>query len=123
MTSSPRNHIFLASLLTIVMELALLPTASDHERLRASYHAPNPFLKLLENIKVILGPSSGLDSQHINPDDLVTLMEDYVSDPADWLQYAWSDPSRAYTRNLVDDGNGKMNLVISSYPHRNKRTC
>jgi cysteine dioxygenase len=36
------------------------------------------------------------------------LMESYSSNADDWEQYAMFDHSRAYTRNLVDDGNGKV---------------
>ncbi|NXR99833.1 CDO1 dioxygenase, partial [Oxylabes madagascariensis] len=39
------------------------------------------------------------------------LMESYESNPEEWLQYAKFDQYR-YTRNLVDNGNGKFNLMI-----------
>jgi hypothetical protein len=38
-------------------------------------------------------------------------MSDYTSSESDWATYAFSDLSRGYTRNLVDEGNGKSNLV------------
>ncbi|KAJ3116769.1 Cysteine dioxygenase [Phlyctochytrium bullatum] len=45
------------------------------------------------------------------------LMESYASNPQDWAQYAHFDPSgRKYTRNLVDDGNGKFNLMVLCWP-------
>lgn len=38
-------------------------------------------------------------------------MEEYISNEKDWDKYAFPDFSRGYTRNLVDEGNGKSNLV------------
>ena len=47
----------------------------------------------------------------MDPADIQRLMERYTSDPEQWSKYALGDASRAYTRNLVDEGNGKSNLV------------
>ncbi|VDI19929.1 cysteine dioxygenase [Mytilus galloprovincialis] len=38
-------------------------------------------------------------------------MNMYKSNPKDWKKFAKFDPHR-YTRNLVDEGNGKFNLMI-----------
>ncbi|KAJ2775829.1 hypothetical protein H4R18_005920 [Coemansia javaensis] len=40
------------------------------------------------------------------------LMRSYVSQSQDWAQYAVYHEGTRYTRNLVDDGNGKYNLLI-----------
>jgi hypothetical protein len=53
----------------------------------------------------------GLDSQEIDVSRICKLMEAYVSKSDDWQKYAHFDPFR-YTRNLVDDGNGRFNLLI-----------
>ena len=45
---------------------------------------------------------------------LTKIMETYKSNAQDWKEYALFDPSR-YTRNLVDDGNGKYNLIIQCW--------
>ncbi|XP_059847627.1 cysteine dioxygenase type 1-like isoform X2 [Hypanus sabinus] len=50
-------------------------------------------------------------SDKVNVEDLRELMESYKSNPADWRKYAKFDSHR-YTRNLVDEGNGKFNLLI-----------
>ena len=39
------------------------------------------------------------------------MMRSYTSKESEWEQYALLDPSKHYTRNLVDEGNGKSNLV------------
>jgi len=69
------------------------------------------FQQLIVDIKKILGPSSGITSEDVDPKILQNLMQDYTSDESEWRDYAFPDPSRTYTRNLVDEGNGKSNLV------------
>ena len=70
------------------------------------------FETLVEDIRSVLGPSSGIDSDDVDVNDLMSLMRSYSSHEGDWKEYALGDPSRAYTRNLVDEGNGKANLLI-----------
>lgn len=71
----------------------------------------NPLEKLISELSRILGPSSGLDSSDVDVKELQELMEVYASTEKDWAKYAFEDLSRGYTRNLVDEGNGKSNLV------------
>ncbi|KAI9931865.1 hypothetical protein ASPWEDRAFT_37234 [Aspergillus wentii DTO 134E9] len=76
---------------------------------------PSPsdaFQKLVLDLSAALGPSSGLDSADVDPNDIQRLMEKYVSNSDEWSQFALGDPSRTYTRNLIDEGNGKSNLLI-----------
>ena len=72
----------------------------------------DPFHSLVKALSDVLGPSSGIDSMEVDPNDLVNLMSIYTSKDEHWQQYAFADPSRNYTRNLVDEGNGKSNLLI-----------
>lgn len=69
------------------------------------------FEKLVRDLSAALGPSSGLDSEDVDPINIQRLMEKYVSNSAEWGPYALGDSSRSYTRNLIDEGNGKSNLV------------
>ena len=69
------------------------------------------FHGLVRDLSAILGPSSGINSADIDPENLRRLMEAYISEKIEWMPYALGDPSRSYTRNLVDKGNGKSNLV------------
>lgn len=73
----------------------------------------DPFHRLVSELSRILGPSSGLNSSDVDVTELRKLMEDYSSNESDWSKYALADYSRGYTRNLVDEGNGKSNLVRS----------
>lgn len=87
---------------------ALSPAASDD----LDYPSKsNSFEELVQSLKDTLGPSSGLTSDDIDVGDLMNAMEQYVSDNSEWGPYAMGDASRGYTRNLVDEGNGKSNLV------------
>ncbi|KAJ5163454.1 uncharacterized protein N7500_005284 [Penicillium coprophilum] len=70
------------------------------------------FEKLVEDLSSALGPSSGLDSSDVDPMEIQLLMEKYVSNSDEWAPYALGDASRTYTRNLIDEGNGKSNLLI-----------
>jgi len=49
----------------------------------------------------------------VNVEEVEELMKAYKSDPKDWKKYAKFDRYK-YTRNLVHEGNGKFNLVIST---------
>lgn len=68
------------------------------------------FHTLVQDLSRVLGPSSGIDSEDVDPAELQALMERYTSTPSEWQKYALGDYSRNYTRNLVDKGNGKSNL-------------
>ncbi|KAE9416221.1 hypothetical protein Angca_002723 [Angiostrongylus cantonensis] len=48
---------------------------------------------------------------HVDVNEVIMLMESYKSNPADWRSYAVFDEHK-YTRNLVDIGNGKYNLMV-----------
>lgn len=47
----------------------------------------------------------------VNVDDVQCAMESYIPVYTEWSKYAHFDPHR-YTRNLVDTGNGKFNLIL-----------
>lgn len=51
------------------------------------------------------------DSDSVNVEYVKALMYSYKSNPQDWKPYAKFDEFR-YTRNLVDTGNGKYNLIL-----------
>jgi cysteine dioxygenase len=86
-------------------------TAAGNTRLSLT-NPLDPFHILVKQLSDVLGPSSGIDSAEIDPNDLIKLMASYTSLESEWKQYAFPDPSRNYTRNLVDEGNGKSNLLI-----------
>lgn len=67
---------------------------------------------LVHTLNEKLGPCSGIDSDDVNANELQQLMRDYMSDESEWAKYFFPSSSVPYTRNLVDKGNGKCNLLI-----------
>ncbi|KAK8724751.1 hypothetical protein OTU49_010901 [Cherax quadricarinatus] len=51
------------------------------------------------------------ESDHVNVDYVRNIMASYKSNPIEWKKYAKFDRYR-YTRNLIDEGNGKFNLML-----------
>lgn len=70
------------------------------------------FEALVQSLKQALGPSSGLTSDDVDVNHLTRLMADYDANDEGWMPYNFGDASRGYTRNLVDEGNGKSNLLL-----------
>lgn len=87
-----------------------------HEPARFTPEASDLFHGLVKDIKDILGPSSGINSADVDDKELRSVMEDYLSNEKEWEKYALADGSRPYTRNLVDKGNGKSNIVSKLEP-------
>lgn len=73
---------------------------------------PNAFQRLVADLTTMLGPCSGLDSAEVDLHMIMKAMEGYRSDVEHWAQYAFEDSNKALTRNLVDEGNGKSNLLV-----------
>ncbi|GAB1732273.1 hypothetical protein NU195Hw_g93t1 [Hortaea werneckii] len=85
---------------------------SIHDSARGTPEPANNFDRLVQSINTILGPCNGIDSAGIDVEELKTAMRDYPSVEQEWEKFAFADYSRGYTRNLVDYGNGKSNLLI-----------
>jgi hypothetical protein len=83
----------------------------------------NRFDELVLALKEALGPCSGLTSDDVDVAHLTRLMRDYASEPREWARFAMGDVSRGYTRNLVDEGNGKSNLVGWTPVRNSGRFC
>lgn len=90
--------------------------APSHHDLRPQL-TPDQFEDLVLALKEALGPSSGLDSADVDVHSLMGLLRVYDTKEKGWVPYAMADPNLAYTRNLVDEGNGKSNLVSKHSTH------
>ncbi|KAG0339687.1 Cysteine dioxygenase [Podila humilis] len=75
---------------------------------------PKDLDDLVRLLHIELG-TNGLACAGVDVERVKTLMSNYISNKTDWEKYALFDKSR-YTRNLVDDGNGKFNLMILAWP-------
>ncbi|KAK3577380.1 hypothetical protein CHS0354_008478 [Potamilus streckersoni] len=71
----------------------------------ASIRVPETLTDLILELNKIFA----LDS--VNVEYVQTLMTMYKSNPKEWRKFAKFDQHR-YTRNLVDEGNGKFNLML-----------
>ncbi|EXV04990.1 cysteine dioxygenase type I [Metarhizium robertsii] len=85
---------------------------SVNSKSAATFPQADKFEELVLAMKKVLGPSSGLTSDDVDVGSLTDLMINYDSNPIEWSKYAYGDASRGYTRNLVDEGNGKSNLLV-----------
>ncbi|KAG8425436.1 hypothetical protein J3458_002134 [Metarhizium acridum] len=85
---------------------------SINSKSAATFPQVDKFEELVLAMKKVLGPSSGLTSDDVDVGSLTDLMINYDSNPMEWSKYAYGDASRGYTRNLVDEGNGKSNLLV-----------
>lgn len=91
-----------------------MPSTIEVEVLESPTRPTNPldaFHRLVQDLSNVLGSSSGLDSKDVDLESLQELMRNYCSNESEWKRYAMKDPSLTFTRNLVDRGNGKSNLV------------
>ncbi|XP_071867410.1 cysteine dioxygenase type 1 [Bombus fervidus] len=61
--------------------------------------------------ELIDGLHEAFETDYVNIDRVQYLMASYRSNSAEWKKYAKFDRYR-YTRNLVDEGNGRFNLMI-----------
>ncbi|GJQ81082.1 hypothetical protein Trydic_g21887 [Trypoxylus dichotomus] len=61
--------------------------------------------ELIEKLRMVF------ESDSVNIEYVYALMTSYKSKPSDWKKFAKFDRYR-YTRNLVDSGNGKYNLMV-----------
>ena len=86
-----------------------LISTSSHYVLPETSLEPRTMDHLVEQLNAEMGPSNGLEDVDVSR--IIRLMESYCSNSVDWERYAFFDPYR-YTRNFVDDGNGKYNLMV-----------
>ena len=75
------------------------------------------FDQLIKAIGDALGPTSGLDCEEVDHQELISLMEQYQSNEQEWSPFALADQSRKYTRNLVADTNHKSNILVVVWVH------
>lgn len=95
------------------MAVALIatPAAQPSFHNRPQQDKLDSFDDLVVALKEALGPSSGLDSSDVDLNALMENLREYDAGERGWVPYAMADPEMNYTRNLVDEGNGKSNLV------------
>ncbi|XP_002737105.1 cysteine dioxygenase type 1-like [Saccoglossus kowalevskii] len=69
------------------------------------FKEPSCMEELIETLNTLF------ESDCVNVEEVQSVMENFKSKESDWRRFAKFDPNR-YTRNLVDEGNGKYNLIL-----------
>ena len=75
------------------------------------------FSQLVKDLRGALESSPDLSSNDIDLNHILELMGLYTSSEPEWARYALKNAAGQYARNLVDEGNGRGNLVCK---HRKK---
>ncbi|XP_065166928.1 cysteine dioxygenase type 1 [Atheta coriaria] len=83
--------------------------ALDNIELLKSHGGSLPVVQTLDDLVAEL--RKVFDGDDVNVEYVDYLMRSYKSNPAEWKKYAKFDRYK-YTRNLVDTGNGKYNLIL-----------
>lgn len=79
-----------------------------------SHSSPEPTYSLedlVNDIKEHLGTSSGIGSEDVDEDYLMSLVKRYATNPNDWARYYYNCPGKNYTRNAIENINHKANIV------------
>ncbi|TKX27238.1 cysteine dioxygenase [Elsinoe australis] len=82
------------------------------ERTDSIHEAPSSLDSLVAKLRDYLGPESGITSEQVSVDTLKSLLDEYEPKFGEWAEFGPADPSRAYTRLLVDSINGRSNLLF-----------
>ena len=69
------------------------------------------FSQLVKDLSLSLNQSKSETFSGIDPEPIIRAMEKYTSKHDEWAKYAHGDEKHCFTRNLVDRGNDKYNLV------------
>jgi cysteine dioxygenase len=79
-------------------------------------HEKDAFHDMVDALREKLGPSSGISCDDVDPQELLDIMKSYDSEESEWQKYVHIQSGTHYTRNLVDNCNGKSNLVSPVLP-------
>lgn len=80
----------------------------------AETHCPqlDAFHSLVQELSGYLDTAKSLAFAEIcDPKAVIQRMKDYQSDTFEWAKYAHADANQCFTRNMVDRGLGKSNIV------------
>ena len=72
------------------------------------------FWQLVEALNEVIRPTSGREFDEVDKDRIMKLMEEYKSDENHWGKYVVENENKVVTRNLIDKGDNKHNLVGST---------
>ena len=72
------------------------------------------FHNLVQELSGYLDTAQSLAFSEIcDPNAVIHRMREYQSDRSEWVKYAYEDANQCFTRNMVERGLGKSNIVRS----------
>ena len=82
---------------------------------------PDAFHGLVRELSGYLDQAQSLAFSEIcDPNAVIQRMEEYRSDRSEWAKYAHEDESQCFTRNMVERGLGKSNIVSQRVGRKDK---
>ena len=103
-------------LLDILDDLSMTETIGNEERssINAGPQRLDGFHNLVQELSGYLDTAQSLAFSEIcDPNAVIHRMEGYQSDRSEWAKYAYEDENQCFTRNMVERGLGKSNIVSS----------
>lgn len=88
-----------------------VPVAQSLPKCYGPLPPPYDLQDLIRDIKSHLGETAGIDAASVDAEYLISLVQKYISNPDDWVQFFHNDPSKNYTRNAIENINSKANIV------------
>ncbi|PYH40754.1 putative cysteine dioxygenase [Aspergillus saccharolyticus JOP 1030-1] len=88
------------------------PSPITKDSITSPKHGEYTFDLLVQDLRMYLGSSRGIDADQVDHRVLMAFMSKYTSNPSDWSRFARNDSSKNYTRNLVANINGQANLLV-----------
>ena len=77
------------------------------------------FHNLVQELSVYLDTAQSLAFSEIcDPNAVIQRMKDYQSNRSEWARYAHADGDQCFTRNMVERGLGKSNIVRWHVGHK-----
>ncbi|CAH8653998.1 unnamed protein product [Schistosoma rodhaini] len=92
-------------------ELAIMKQSNNNNinlyQSNHKYQLPmiNTLNDLIKTIRIIF------NKDHIDINEISTILKDFECDFSEWKKYLFFNKTK-YTRNLIDEGNGKYNLLL-----------
>ena len=92
--------------------MANLITSSEKLSANEQDQPVNKFHKLVQELSGYIDTAESLAFSEIcDPNAVIQRMKQYQSYARDWARYAYRDEAQCFTRNMVDRGLGKSNIV------------
>ena len=94
------------------VNMANLITSSERPSTNVQGRPLDGFHTLVQELSGYIDTAQSLAFSEIcDPNAVIQRMKQYQSDTPEWAKYAYRDETQCFTRNMVDRGLGKSNIV------------